>query len=59
MTAAPPAMTSLLGGTSLDLSAYLESVSPQKREPSEKYLKEREMCLDHFSAWTEQVSHVS
>lgn len=49
-----PPVTSLLGSTSLDLSAYLESVSTQKREPSEKYLKEREICLDHFSSWTEQ-----
>ena len=31
-----PPVTSLLGSTSLDLSAYLESVSTQKREPSEK-----------------------
>merc|ERR1719308_79785 len=49
-----PPVTSLLGSTNLDLSAYLESVSTQKREPSEKYLKEREICLDHFSSWTEQ-----
>lgn len=29
-------------------------VSTTKYEPSEKYLKEKSICLDHFHAWNEQ-----
>merc|ERR1719249_483035 len=43
----------MLGHTQLDLSV-LDTSNIQKREPSQKYLKEREICLDYFSSWTEQ-----
>jgi len=41
-----------LSDTKLQL-AFMEPATP-RREPSQKYLKERDICMDYFSGWTEQ-----
>merc|ERR550519_2554954 len=39
--------------TQLDLP-FLDTSQTLPREPSPKYLKERDICMDFFSSWTEQ-----
>ena len=39
--------------TQLDLP-FLDTSQTLPREPSPKYLKERDICMDYFSSWTEQ-----
>ena len=39
--------------THLDLP-FLDTSHLVPREPSPKYLKERDICMDYFSSWTEQ-----
>jgi len=48
----PLSPQTMVGSTQLDLT-LLEQAQP-RREPSQKYLKEREICMDYFSGWTEQ-----
>jgi len=42
-----------VANTQLDLTFALEQAQP-RREPSQKYLKEKDICMEYFSGWTEQ-----
>jgi len=49
----PQSPQTMVGGnTQLDLT-LLDQAQP-RREPSPKYLKERDICMEYFSGWTEQ-----
>ena len=49
----PLSPQTMVPSTHLDIP-FLDTSQQVPREPSPKYLKERDICMDYFSSWTEQ-----